>query len=112
MVAVGELACFGGMPTGRLGVGSAFAKASGDSEVRFQLSANALNLSTCRLKSICCCFISGRSGPDTGRLIMLITVSTSAKADIRPVLGIGQQCITRRPFDNLWPRMAGFLPSQ
>ena len=78
MVEVGELACFGGMPTGRLGVGSAFAKASGDSEVRFQLSANALNLSTCRLKSICCCFVSGRSGPDTGRLIILITVSTSA----------------------------------
>lgn len=53
MVEVGELACFGGMPTGRLGVGSAFAKASGDSEVRFQLSANVLDLSTYRLKSVC-----------------------------------------------------------
>ena len=52
MVAVGELACFGGMPTGRLGKGSAFEKASGDSKVRFQLSANALDLSTYRLKSI------------------------------------------------------------
>ena len=79
MVAVGELACFEGMPTGRLGMGSAFAKASGDSEVRFQLSANALNLSTCRLKSIYCgCIISGRSGPGTGRLSVLFTVSTSA----------------------------------
>ena len=53
MAAVGELACFGGMPTGRLGVGSAFAKASDDSEVRFQLSANVLDLSTYRLKSVC-----------------------------------------------------------
>ena len=53
MVEVGELACFGGMPTGRLGVGSAFAKASGDSEVRFQLSVNALDLSTYRLNSVC-----------------------------------------------------------
>lgn len=52
MVEVGELACFGGMPTGRLGMGSAYAKASGDSEVCFQLSANALSLSTYRLKSI------------------------------------------------------------
>ena len=51
MVAVGELACFGGMPTGRLGVGSAFAKASGHSEVRFQLSANVLDMSTYRIKS-------------------------------------------------------------
>ena len=49
MVEVGELACFGGMPTGRLGVGSAFAMASGDSEVRFQLSANTFDLSTNRL---------------------------------------------------------------
>lgn len=49
MVAVGELACFEGMPTGRLGVGSAFAKASGDSDVRFQLSVNPRNLSTNRL---------------------------------------------------------------
>ena len=79
------------MPTGRLGTGSAFAKASGDSDVRFQLSANALNLSTCRLKSICCCFISGRSGPDTGRLIMLITVSTSARAAIDPTRSIRRQ---------------------
>lgn len=53
MVEVGELACFGGMPTGRLGVGSAFAKASGDSEVRFQLSANLRDLSTNRLQSVC-----------------------------------------------------------
>lgn len=53
MVAVGELACFEGMPTGRLGMGSAFAKASGNSEVRFQLSANVLDLSTYRLKSVC-----------------------------------------------------------
>ncbi len=49
MVAVDELACFEGMPTGRLGTGSAFAKASGDSEVRFQLSANTFDLSTNRL---------------------------------------------------------------
>lgn len=52
MVTVGELACFGGMPTGRLGVGSAFAKASDDSDVRFQLSANVLDLSTNHLKSV------------------------------------------------------------
>ena len=101
MVAVGELACFEGMPTGRLGMGSAFAKASGDSEVRFQLSANALNLSTCRLKSICCCFISGRSGPDTGRLSMLFTVSTSAFAAVGPLLGVGQQRGGKLPFSTL-----------
>jgi len=53
MVTVGELVCFEGMPTGRLGTGSAFAKASGDSDVRFQLSANALDLSTFLLKSVC-----------------------------------------------------------
>ena len=52
MVAVGELACFEGMPTGRLGVKSAFAKASDDSDVRFQLSANALELSNSFKKSI------------------------------------------------------------
>lgn len=52
MVAVGEMACFEGMPTGRLGTGSAFAKASEDGDVRFQLSANALGLSTNRLKSV------------------------------------------------------------
>ena len=56
MVEVGELACFGGMPTSRLGMGSAYAKASGDSEVRFQLSANVLDLSTNRLKSVCYAF--------------------------------------------------------
>lgn len=42
------------MPTGRLGTGSAFAKASGDSEVRFQLSANAHNLSIFPLNSDTC----------------------------------------------------------
>lgn len=52
MVTVGELACFGGMPTGRLRVGNAFSKASGDSDEHFQLSANALGLSTNRLKSV------------------------------------------------------------
>ena len=50
---INELACFGGMPTGRLGVGSAFAKASGDSDVPFQLSANTFDLSTYRFKSVC-----------------------------------------------------------
>ena len=57
MVTVGELACFEGMPTGRLGMGSAFAKASGDSDVRFQLSANTFNLSTIRIKSVCYGFV-------------------------------------------------------
>ena len=102
MLAVGELACFGGMPTGRLGVGSAFAKASGDSDVRFQLSANTFDLSTNRLKSICCgCFVSGRSGPDTGRLSMLFTVSTSAFAAVGPLLGVGQQRGGKLPFSTL-----------
>ena len=53
MVTVGELAWFEGDADRSARGGSAFAKASADSEVRFQLSVNALDLSTYRLNSVC-----------------------------------------------------------